>query len=169
MSKLYCEFIDDENKFSKEMTETLINALETALTTKIVGKQEKLTAGEGIVISDDFVISAEGEKYTAGEGITISEDNVINIDATKVPNLKLTVGEVTTLPAGEEASVEIIPTENLNEFALNLSIPKGDRGTAGADAGVSMTYAPESKRLVVDIAEYVDGVSERLAEINGED
>lgn len=146
-----------------------LNALETALTTKIVGKQEKLTAGEGIIISDDFVISAEGEKYTAGEGITISEDNVINIDATKVPNLKLTVGEVTTLPAGEEASVEIIPTENLNEFALNLGIPKGDRGTAGADAGVSMTYAPESKRLVVDIAEYVDGVSERLAEINGED
>lgn len=146
-----------------------LTALETALTTKIVGKQEKLTAGEGIIISDDFVISAEGEKYTAGEGITISEDNVINIDATKVPNLKLTVGEVTTLPAGEEASVEIIPTENLNEFALNLGIPKGDRGTAGADAGVSMTYAPESKRLVVDIAEYVDGVSERLAEINGED
>jgi hypothetical protein len=146
-----------------------LSALETTLTTKIVGKQEKLTAGEGIVISEDFVISAEGEKYTAGEGITISEDNVINIDATKVPNLKLTVGEVTTLPAGEEASVEIIPTENLNEFALNLSIPKGDRGTAGADAGVSMTYAPESKRLVVDIAEYVDGVSERLAEINGED
>ena len=146
-----------------------LTALETALTTKIVGKQEKLTAGEGITISDDFVISAEGEKYTAGEGITISEDNVINIDATKVPNIKLTIGEVTTLPAGEEASVEIIPTENLNEFALNLGIPKGDRGTAGADAGVSMTYAPESKRLVVDIAEYVDGVSERLAEINGED
>ena len=146
-----------------------LTALETALTTKIVGKQEKLTAGEGIIISDDFVISAEGEKYTAGEGITISEDNVIHIDATKVPNIKLTVGEVTTLPAGEEASVEIIPTENLNEFALNLGIPKGDRGTAGADAGVSMTYAPESKRLVVDIAEYVDGVSERLAEINGED
>ena len=146
-----------------------LSALETALTTKIVGKQEKLTAGEGITISDDFVISAEGEKYTAGEGITISEDNVIHIDATKVPNIKLTVGEVTTLPAGEEASVEIIPTENLNEFALNLGIPKGDRGTAGADAGVSMTYAPESKRLVVDIAEYVDGVSERLAEINGED
>ena len=146
-----------------------LTALETALTTKIVGKQEKLTAGEGITISDDFVISAEGEKYTAGEGITISEDNVIHIDATKVPNIKLTVGEVTTLPAGEDASVEIIPTENLNEFALNLGIPKGDRGTAGADAGVSMTYAPESKRLVVDIAEYVDGVSERLAEINGED
>ena len=146
-----------------------LTALETTLTTKIVGKQEKLTAGEGIIISDDFVISAEGEKYTAGEGITISEDNVIHIDATKVPNIKLTVGEVTTLPAGEEASVEIIPTENLNEFALNLGIPKGDRGTAGADAGVSMTYAPESKRLVVDIAEYVDGVSERLAEINGED
>ena len=31
MKNLYCEFIDDENKFSPEMTKTLINAMETAL------------------------------------------------------------------------------------------------------------------------------------------
>jgi len=31
MAKLYCEFIDEENKFSPDMAETLMNALETAL------------------------------------------------------------------------------------------------------------------------------------------
>ena len=35
MAKLYCEFIDDENKFSPDMTEKLVNALNIALNESI--------------------------------------------------------------------------------------------------------------------------------------
>ena len=43
-------------------------------------KQDKLTAGENITISEDSVISAAGTTYTAGENIAISENNVISAE-----------------------------------------------------------------------------------------
>lgn len=46
----------------------------------LTAEGRKYIAGEGVSISDDFVISAEGRKYIAGEGVEISEDGVISAE-----------------------------------------------------------------------------------------
>ena len=45
---------------------------------ELATKQDKLTAGKNIEISDDNVISAVPAKYTAGENIEITDEDVIN-------------------------------------------------------------------------------------------
>lgn len=49
----------------------------------LTAEGRKYIAGEGVSISDDFVISAEGRKYIAGEGVEISEDGVISAEGRK--------------------------------------------------------------------------------------
>ena len=52
--------------------------------------QEKLTAGAGITIDEDNVISSDGAGYTAGSGIVI-DDHEISVDTTAIQE-KLTAG-----------------------------------------------------------------------------
>lgn len=54
--------------------------------------QEKLTAGTGITIDNDNVISASGATYTAGANITIDADNVISATDTTYNNFVGTDG-----------------------------------------------------------------------------
>ena len=62
----------------------MINAHNTSPTAhqdirdELATKQDKLTAGKNIEISDDNVISAVPAKYTAGENIEITDEDVIN-------------------------------------------------------------------------------------------
>ena len=61
---------------NKEGIKKLVSSLE--------GKQEKLTAGTNITITDENVISAaSGKVYTAGDNISISEQDVISATDTK--------------------------------------------------------------------------------------
>ena len=46
----------------------------------ISAKDTTYTAGTNITISDENVISAEGSSYTAGDGISISENGVISVN-----------------------------------------------------------------------------------------
>lgn len=62
---------------NKEGIKKLIKAVEDNAS-DIANKQDKLTAGDNIAISDQNVISATDTKYTAGDNITISEGNVIS-------------------------------------------------------------------------------------------
>lgn len=67
---------------NKEGIKKLINAVE-GNTSAIATKQDKLTAGSNIAISDQNVISATDTKYTAGDNIAISDENVISATDTK--------------------------------------------------------------------------------------
>lgn len=59
------------------------------------GKQDKLTAGTNVNISDQNVISATDTTYSAGNGINISGENAISIDTTVVATQQNLSNEVT--------------------------------------------------------------------------
>ena len=85
---------------------------DSALDTKISGKQDKLTAGANITISDDNVISATGggsggTEYTAGDGIDISGTVISATDHAQVATNK---NDIATLKT-DKASVSALNTE----------------------------------------------------------
>ena len=61
----------------EERTSTLESDIVT-VHTQLAKKQDVLTAGDNISISDSNVISATDTKYTAGDNISISDSNVIS-------------------------------------------------------------------------------------------
>ena len=61
----------------------------------IVGKQDKLTAGNNIQISEQNVISATNTTYSAGNGININSENAISVDTTVVATQQNLSDEVT--------------------------------------------------------------------------
>ena len=61
----------------------------------IAGKQDKLTAGNNIQISEQNVISATNTTYSAGNGINISGENAISVDTTVVATQQNLSDEVT--------------------------------------------------------------------------
>lgn len=106
--------IDENNAISLDRTVTdtyydAAGAASAALTsansytdTAVNGKQDALTAGDNITISDDNVISATGggETYTAGENITISDDNVISAtDTTYTAGENITISDDNVISA----------------------------------------------------------------------
>lgn len=88
----------------------------------------------------------------------------------------ITVGTVTLLPAGSEATVTITGTEEAP--VLNFGIPKGDTGVtpnisigtvttlpAGSDAAVTITGTAEAPVLNLSLPQGKDGVSPDKDEI----
>ena len=90
--------------------------------TDMKGKQDKLTAGENITISENNVISAtgggSGVEYTAGDNIQISPNNVISATDTKY-----TAGEGIQISQENVISSDVKPTDiaNINEAISNLN------------------------------------------------
>lgn len=62
---------------------------------QFAGKQDKLTAGSNIQISEQNVISATDTTYSAGNGINISGANAISVDTTVVATQQNLSNEVT--------------------------------------------------------------------------
>ena len=62
---------------------------------QFAGKQDKLTAGNNIQISEQNVISATDSTYSAGNGINISGANAISVDTTVVATQQNLTDEVT--------------------------------------------------------------------------
>lgn len=82
-SKAVTEYVEGQLGPEREQIATLTQDIsDTAADVSALeaDKQDKLTAGENIQISEDNVISSTDTKYTAGSNIQISDDNVISAD-----------------------------------------------------------------------------------------
>lgn len=87
------------NLSNKEGIKKLINAVEDN-TSAIATKQDKLTAGSNVAISDQNVISATDTKYTAGDNIAISDQNVISAtDTTYTAGTGISISEQNVISA----------------------------------------------------------------------
>lgn len=75
------------------------------LQTDVAGKQDKLTAGANITISEENVISAEDTTYSAGSGISISAANEISATVVGIPEGG-TAGQVLAKVNGDDFNVE---------------------------------------------------------------
>ena len=94
--------------------------------------QEKLTAGDNITIDSDGVISTEGRKYTEGWGIDVDNDNnVISADPDEVQR-KLTAGENITIDS--DGVISAAGGEN-NVFIAEVGTTPYDDIKAAVDAG----------------------------------
>lgn len=70
------------------------NEVDAAIADAVAGKQDTLTAGANITISNN-VISATDTKYTAGNGINISDQNAISADTTVLATKQDVTNEAT--------------------------------------------------------------------------
>lgn len=105
---------------------------ESEIDEKMNEKQDKLTAGDNVAISEQNVISATDTKYTAGSGISISAQNVISatgsgsdtwtvIDDSSKANF---INGLQSLIDGTGYSIKDIKLEDTNDI-WNVFIPKG--------------------------------------------
>ena len=128
-------------KATYTFTKNAVSSLET-----IVGsKQDKLTAGDNITITDN-TISATDTKYTAGANVAISATNVISATDTKY-----TAGANIAISDANAISVTGVYTssqvdEKLADKADASSLDdKQDKLTAGANITISNTNEISSK------------------------
>ena len=121
-----------DNRFiDNQHTINAISGLEEALESK----QNVLTAGENVEISEEGVISATDTTYTAGENIEISEEGVISATDTTYTagdNVSIENGVIsavdTTYTAGENVSIEngvISAVDTTYTAGENVSIDNG--------------------------------------------
>ena len=87
-------------------------------------KQEKLTAGGNISISDN-TISAVDTKYTAGEGIEISADNVISATGGSGPNVVQTTGQSETDVMSQKATTDTL-SNKITKNVLDIYVGTTD-------------------------------------------
>lgn len=89
--------------------------------------QEKLTAGAGITIDENNVISSEGESYTGGTYINISAENVIDLDQSVINEIN---GKQDELTAGAGISINnnVISVSGLYSMALINTPPTSHSG-----------------------------------------
>lgn len=78
--------------------QTVAQTITAAINELKNGKQDKLTAGANVNISDDNVISATDTKYTAGANVSISANNEISATGELSLDIATVTGEL-TLPA----------------------------------------------------------------------
>lgn len=89
---------------NKEGIKKLIKAVEDN-TSDIATKQDKLTAGSNVAISDQNVISATDTKYTAGTNVEISDQNVISaIDTKYTAGTGISISEQNVISASGDSS-----------------------------------------------------------------
>lgn len=87
-------------------------------------KQEKLTAGGNISISNN-TISAVDTKYTAGEGIEISADNVISATGGSGPNVVQTTGQSETDVMSQKATTDTL-SNKITKNVLDIYVGTTD-------------------------------------------
>lgn len=121
-------------------TYTAVNTAVTNLESEINGKQDKLSAGDNITIDESTnTISAKDTKYTAGTGINISDDNVI----TATGGVKGTVTSVNNQIPDDGGNVSLgvanIPGAYSSEQATTDLALKQDKLSAGANITISET------------------------------
>ena len=108
------------------------------LLTEMNGKQNKLTAGDNITISEDNVISATGGSeaptYTAGDNIQISPENVISATNNKYSIIK---DEVPETP-NSIAEYHLVDITSGQQVKVGESIPIPDQSlTAGENVTIN--------------------------------
>ena len=108
------------------------------LLTEMNGKQNKLTAGDNITISEDNVISATGGSeaptYTAGDNIQISPENVISATNNKYSIIK---DEVPETP-NSIAEYHLVDITSGQPVEVGESIPIPDQSlTAGENVTIN--------------------------------
>ncbi len=121
-------------KATYTFTKNAVSSLETIVS----GKQDKLTAGDNITINNN-TISATDTKYTAGTGINISDDNVI----TATGGVAGTVTSVNNITPDDGGNVSLgvanIPGAYSETQATTDLATKQDKLSAGANIAISAT------------------------------
>lgn len=101
--------------------------VEGAISSAVANKQDKLTAGSNVVISNENVISATDTTYTAGTNVQISSGNVISATDTTYNNFTGTDGT----SAGAAGLVPAPATTDAGKFLK----ADGTWDTAGGGSG----------------------------------
>lgn len=99
----------DDTNIKKEISEITdaIRNMDTAFSQELANKQNILTAGNNITISDN-TISAIDTKYTAGTGIEINADNVISAVGESGPNVVQATGQSETDVMSQKATTDAL-------------------------------------------------------------
>lgn len=104
------------------------------LADKVALKQDALTAGSNITITDN-TISAKDTTYTAGENITISDDNVISASGGTSIDVVQETGTSTTAVMSQDATTKELNTK-LKTNTFNLYVGTTDAcSNANGDFG----------------------------------
>ena len=136
-----------------------------AKTYQLVEGQKKLTAGQGVNIDSDGVITAEGRQYTAGNGINIDGNNEISVD-TSVVQEKLTAGQninidsdgVISAAGGEQVQSDWDEADDSEpSYIQNKPTPK----TLTAGQNITITEDSSTITIDADVPTYTagDGIS----------
>lgn len=127
-------------------------------TLDISGKQDKLTTGIGITISDSneisctLDISGKQDKLTAGDGITISNNVISAVANVDGKQDKLTAGDGINISADNVISTTIDLYEDLATGVTTTTLSNNQFSIITVDSAntsISITFADES--------EYTDG------------
>lgn len=139
-SRTYTYNTQEETKvpsFSYLARATDIDAITNAhnnLADKVALKQDALTAGSNITITDN-TISAKDTTYTAGENITISDDNVISAAGGTSIDIVQETGTSTTAVMSQDATTKELNTK-LKTNTFNLYVGTTDAcSNANGDFG----------------------------------
>lgn len=99
----------DDTNIKKEISEITdaIRDMDAAFSQELANKQNTLTAGNNITISDN-TISAIDTKYTAGTGIEINADNVISAVGESGPNVVQATGQSETDVMSQKATTDAL-------------------------------------------------------------
>nr|DAE27596.1 MAG TPA: hypothetical protein [virus sp. cti5L29] len=99
----------DDTNIKKEISgiTDAIRNMDTAFSQELANKQNTLTAGNNITISDN-TISAIDTKYTAGTGIEINADNVISVVGESGPNVVQATGQSETDVMSQKATTDAL-------------------------------------------------------------
>lgn len=104
------------------------------------GKQDALTAGSNITITDN-TISAKDTTYTAGENITISDDNVISASSGTSIDVVQGTGTSTTAVMSQDATTKELNTKlKTNTFNLYVGTTDACSNTNGDFGQCSQIY-----------------------------
>lgn len=97
----------------------------TDVDTELQNKQNKLTAGDNITISEGNIISSVDTKYTAGTGIEISADNVISATGGSGPNVVQTTGQSETDVMSQKATTDTL-SNKITKNVLDIYVGTTD-------------------------------------------
>lgn len=116
----------DDTNIKKEISEITdaIRDMDTAFSQELANKQNTLTAGNNITISDN-TISAIDTKYMAGEGIEISSDNVISATGGSGPNVVQTTGQSETDVMSQKATTDAL-SNKITKNVLDIYVGTND-------------------------------------------
>lgn len=128
------------NAISSWLVDTLPECIDVQTTTLPAGSQATCELSGSGTPDDHYIIKVgipQGQTGAAGRDGTDGKDGTNGTDGEDGVSPNLTMGNVTTLPAGSAATASITGTQA--EPVLNLGIPQGSQGTQGDTPSVSAT------------------------------